>query len=304
MSDIVKYLNYLSVQQKQNKHNKMGSEIKESVDYVCRTCLTTADSLADMVGLFDLMTDTVANMYINCTSLPAQKADGISAFICCGCYKNLVDFHTFRMSCIESYNFLSERKLGNHQTEIRKTETDGSSWSHSVIKQEQTVPFESMGEYDGFADAFDNDNVGKFSPQMDEVYLEEKPVEKDTAKLKKRKRNMRDDSQTAKEKTKMICDICQKVFYKKHRLESHIRNHMGLKNWVCEHCDKEFAKWSSLKSHISYVHAEGDEKVQYKCDFEDCGKIYSVKVSIPLFHILQHSFSVFKWIGQSLWPNK
>lgn len=257
----------------------MGSEIKRTVNYICRTCLTAADSLTDVVGLFDSMTDTVANMYINCTSLPAQKSDGISAFICCGCYKNLVDFHSFRMSCIESYNFLSERKLGNHQTDIRKTETDGSSWTHSVIKQEQTVPFESVGDFDDYADAFDHENVVKFSPPVDEVYLEEQPVEKFIAKKKKKTRNIREDNQTGKEKSKMVCDMCQKVFYKKHRLESHMRNHMGLKNWVCEHCDKEFRKWSSLKSHMSYVHAEGDEKVEFKCDFEDCGKVYSVKVN-------------------------
>lgn len=68
-----------------------------------------------------------------------------------------------------------------------------------------------------------------------------------------------------------------------------MRKHRGLKQWPCEHCDKEFQKQSSLKNHIAANHYESNDKPEFICDVNDCGKSYSLKVKKNQLTIKQNS---------------
>lgn len=75
------------------------------------------------------------------------------------------------------------------------------------------------------------------------------------------------------------CMVCDKVFFKQHRYDGHVRMHMGLKQFKCDECGKEFCKWNSLKRHKSVRHVvEGETKAEFICGVNDCGKVYPLKV--------------------------
>ena len=63
------------------------------------------------------------------------------------------------------------------------------------------------------------------------------------------------------------CDLCDKIFNKKHYLKNHITNVHGQKNYSCEQCGARFATKYSLKDHILIVH-EGVK--EYEC--QHCNK--------------------------------
>lgn len=76
------------------------------------------------------------------------------------------------------------------------------------------------------------------------------------------------------------CDLCPMKFFKKERYDAHQRKHQGLKQWQCQHCEKAYEKWFNLKVHIRVKHPEKtDEKPEFICGINNCGKKYIVKVS-------------------------
>lgn len=242
--------------------------IEEPEEHICRMCLTNEGSFNDMVGLFDLLTSNVLNMYIDCTSLPANEFDGISEYICSTCYKNLVDFHSFRITAIESYHFLCERRAGN-QLEFCKSENENVLFCEPVIKEEQNILLED------FTETFHNNN--KLSSEMGMVAVNRKRGVTNKVRRKKDKKSSNG---------KMICDICQKEFFKKHRLEGHLRKHLGLKPFQCDICeDKQFSKWFTFKEHMNLKHTD-TEKVQYKCIFDGCNKSYLLEVNYKINFVL------------------
>lgn len=82
------------------------------------------------------------------------------------------------------------------------------------------------------------------------------------------------------------CDKCPKKFHNQNRYDAHMRRHMGLKAFQCLHCDKECQKLSTLKAHIAAKHYdESQGQPEYKCDFDDCEKTYSIKVWIEFVKI-------------------
>lgn len=269
----------------------MGTEIiiKENIEYICRTCLSTDGSLQDMVELFDSMTDTVANMYVVCTSLPASISDGLSEYICAGCYKSLVDFHTFRSSCIDSYNFLIQRKAENKMTP--KTDSENSLWTDPAIKQEQPVLVEStMGVYDDFTFAFDNET--KDSLGQSDADVEKDSMDEDVKSGKKRTKQD-DYKSNSPGRSMMFCDICQKIFFRKDRLRGHLRKHAGEKQYKCnyEGCDRSYFMKSTLQNHEKIKHLGQAKKVRrpvrtscFVC--EHCGKAFKTNDGLK-----KHRFS-------------
>lgn len=261
---------------------------------VCRTCLGNGLHENEMIGLYrtcDTAIKTVAELYVNCTSLPVDKCDGISNVICNQCYQKLIGFYQFRSLCTESYNFLVKNQLSQNQTP--KAEFSGNYRTIQIKVEERVLADDLEGNDCGLGDEIYFEDASKYSSEVEmptssldteyDKYEKSNNLPSDECydgeniqKEKDRKSNLRDTS-----KPQMTCDICQKVFFKKHRLEGHLRKHMGLKQFQCDICeDKQFAKWSTFKAHMHLYHTDGIEKVQYKCEFDGCDKSYNIKVSI------------------------
>ena len=74
------------------------------------------------------------------------------------------------------------------------------------------------------------------------------------------------------------CNICQKVFYIKSQLTSHVKFvHENKKPHKCDSCDKSFSQAGKLKVHINSVH--NDQK-DHKCD--SCIKSFTQACSLKL----------------------
>lgn len=75
------------------------------------------------------------------------------------------------------------------------------------------------------------------------------------------------------------CDICPEKFTKKARYDAHMRTHQDVEQLQCPHCENLYTKKSNLKAHITVKHPEKtEERPEYICDINGCGKKYTVKV--------------------------
>lgn len=270
-------------------------DVASDIMSVCRTCLGRAQHDNEMIGLYrtcDTVLKTVADLYVNCTSLPVDKCDGISNVICNQCYQKLIGFHQFKSLCSASYDFLSKNHLS--QIQAAKAEISGHYRTIQIKVEEQVLAGDLEANNCGLGAEIYFEDTSKYSSEMEmpissldtefdryensnNILSDECSDGDNIRKEKDRKSYLRDAS-----KPQMTCDICQKVFFKKHRLEGHLRKHMGLKQFQCEICeDKQFAKWSTYKAHMHLLHTDGIEKVQYKCEFDGCDKSYNIKVSTP-----------------------
>lgn len=79
------------------------------------------------------------------------------------------------------------------------------------------------------------------------------------------------------------CDLCGKVFYKRHRIKAHLRQHCGLKPYACAACNKSFAQWSSHQIHQKNHHKLGAIQLEvFRCDFDGCTKFYDLRQTLKV----------------------
>ena len=100
------------------------------------------------------------------------------------------------------------------------------------------------------------------------------------------KRNLDDHIRSKHEGVFYKCEYCEKSFSHGSTLRGHLRlNHKdGKKNETtkeprskkprkCELCDKTFLRPSHLKRHFDSIHLGA----KYRCDLENCGKLFTQK---------------------------
>lgn len=78
---------------------------------------------------------------------------------------------------------------------------------------------------------------------------------------------------------RFVCDICSRVFMKKHRIDAHLRQHCGLKPFACSVCDASFKKWSSFRVH-QRKHQTGKQFAMFYCEYDGCDKSYDLRQSL------------------------
>lgn len=279
----------------------MGPDINIKTQRICRACLAVTDSVKDLIDLFG--GNDLIQIYTQCTSLPLARSDGLSEFICLDCHQKFQTFYQFRVGCIDAYNYLNEQYLNNElvidsdmlQVKIKKTEI-ACSTQNQMLTAKQELEDEKDCDYDVFlGESVDNDDDNYTYAQMDDSIdkLDENNPHDDDERDGDQINNVvgtkkivssenatavDNDDEDPTDRAKLICDICQKSFFKKHRLEGHMRQHRGLKQWDCDQCDKSYAKWTTFQAHKRFYHGNDDDKIHYKCEYAGCDKAYPMKV--------------------------
>lgn len=93
------------------------------------------------------------------------------------------------------------------------------------------------------------------------------------------------------------CDLCGQAFFKKHRIEAHLRKHLGLKPFRCDDCGVSFRKFCSLRSHQRRQHpTDGSVPTRFgpkkfACTAPGCQRAYTERSSLNLHFQKKHSDS-------------
>lgn len=91
------------------------------------------------------------------------------------------------------------------------------------------------------------------------------------------------------------CDMCGQTFFKKHRIEAHLRNKFGLKPFRCTDCGVSFRKFCSLRAHQRRQHpSDGTAPTRfapkkYACTVSGCQRAYTERSSLSLHCQRKHS---------------
>lgn len=296
----------------------MSTEIDHNQNISCRGCLRNISKTNERIYLFDKFSDsieklaefsTISEMFAKYTSLEINKFDEFSAHLCIQCFAKLKDFHEFRKICVAShFECLKQKSL-----KFAYTAVFNDNYEEDVqIKQELNIQ-----DVYGNSFATDSNQFDKCLPDHgsdneevntdDELFEEtktfiptvkgprsKKKESKTKPKQKSELQNVISENLTVEEciqnvaatvdnQTGIKCIMCDKVFFKQHRYDGHIRMHKGLKQFKCDECGKEFCKWNSLKRHKSVRHvAEGETRAEFICGVNDCGKVYPLKVCLSL----------------------
>lgn len=287
-------------------------DIKTNAQRICRACLSISDSVTDMIDLLD--GNDLVQIYIQCTSLPLTRCDGLSQFICLDCNQKFQKFYQFRTGCIDAYNYLNEQHMNDElilegdavQLKGKKSQIAASIQNQKLpinantkeeVEDEKDCDYviflnEPLDNDDNYTYVEIDDNIDKLEENTENdnddddghrMSDDANANEADAMENDKDADDIDNDDEDSSERAKLICDICQKGFFKKHRLEGHLRQHKGLKQWDCKHCDKSFAKWTTFTAHKSYYHGNDEEKIDYKCDYIGCDKAYPMKVRMHYF---------------------
>lgn len=259
-------------------------------ELMCRTCLMAIPSAKETIYLFNHYLETpefatLVDFVVNFTSLQIIETDELSPFICVGCYEKLKDILDFRRVCIASNEFLVEQKTSKKELDVVKAEPEENFGTldpdfYVNVGFPDDVGSNSSDE----TDEKEIDLADEWAKILENV--EPKPKkstkQRSPSKSKPKSKNGEEENEsgTKQELSKIVCEICKKIFFKQHTYDGHMRKHKGLKQFACAECGKDFAKKASLKHHMEANHPqEGDDKDEFICGINDCGKVYSIKVS-------------------------
>ena len=83
---------------------------------------------------------------------------------------------------------------------------------------------------------------------------------------------------------KYQCSTCEKKFYKKSNLDSHVLKHTDVKAFVCPICSKSFKRMKALNDHKTTQHSS--KRQSHLCSF--CGKSFATQTGLRL-HLAKHT---------------
>lgn len=76
-------------------------------------------------------------------------------------------------------------------------------------------------------------------------------------------------------KATFTCDVCDKSFFEKGKLNRHLLCHQDGTAFECDSCRKTFSRRDALKRHVSISHPDKKDVKSFRCKF--CDKAFSLK---------------------------
>jgi hypothetical protein len=72
-----------------------------------------------------------------------------------------------------------------------------------------------------------------------------------------------------------VCGICNVVKEKQNTMHYHLQRHEGAATYECDKCDKKFYQKYTLDTHMKLVHEKKDPTI--KCPFDSCTETFHKK---------------------------
>lgn len=248
-------------------------EADTEIHRVCRACLIASEKpMVHMCespgGSESTATGITMDMYTQCTSLPLDPFDTFTKYMCHNCYGKLTEYFAFRQQCIETYHQLTEQKIDfqyeeNLIADVKHTPSEAKIvFTYDEIDKSKQMPSQpangiaqSLCHKDfGYPEGNDDAEEDKYliPNECEEVYLDNSDnIEDVVIPNNETDTHVKRSAVEQGVDTKFTCDMCQRCFARKHRLKIHMRHHVTQ-----------------------------DDQKEYRCEYDGCDKIYTIKVRV------------------------
>lgn len=253
-----------------------------------------------MKSILNVCIDTCwySEIFTNLTGLNISTESIIPTWICNSCENNLLNFHKFRLKCIESDTVLNaifsikEEENAGYLCEYLETQ-------EQICDSEQLDTNEIKVEY---LDYSDPENIKEENIE-EEQYSEEKPIKRKRKFLNIQKKSRKCEicdkeiistannysghvkSHDPDNKHPFKCGICKKAFRNLRPRDVHMQIHENIKRLKCAYCPETFLHYSSKNLHEAKTHTK---KKAYKCKDGGCKDKAFYSQSQLILHTKRH----------------
>ncbi|XP_055622601.1 gastrula zinc finger protein XlCGF57.1-like [Toxorhynchites rutilus septentrionalis] len=209
-----------------------------------------------------------SDIFYNLTSIQlTTEEDPNHQRICASCHCKLLEYNSFRSTCLQVHYKL---------TEIKKENLPEKNEGVTLVEALKVELLEINAEIDTNDKPIQDKEKAESDHDFYAVELESEPVEDSVSDCEKPKKKTRIPKNKDRIKEKPYgCNLCDKKFRDEIRLQGHLRVHQGLKPALCTYCGKDFSKYNHLKVHITQKHSNA--KMRFPCDFSGCEMVYATK---------------------------
>lgn len=238
----------------------------------CRVCLKTKKIKKSLLNsYFEIV--WYPDVFQSCTGIDILNRSDHPPWICYKCDKQLINFYSFRKTCIEADEILNSNKFKTEDLDIKPKWEDSpvNEFVETSIKSESEDEFDDETSIKSESDSESNDeevkptqnqvkplvrpstlttdiDVTLLNPQLKCDQCDVKCTNAITLKVHKNKMHLNDCETFA-------CSICHSSFYTENLLNKHKESHNGKQNVKCKYCEMLFNSKNARDNHERRHHS-------------------------------------------------
>uniref|UniRef100_A0A1B0D6A2 Uncharacterized protein n=1 Tax=Phlebotomus papatasi TaxID=29031 RepID=A0A1B0D6A2_PHLPP len=235
------------------------SEGTESGPKKCRTCLEESPEVESLYQITEISRKIadLATFLKELTDLECDENDGLPAFICLECVKEISRAVTFKEKCINSDNVLRGRSVAKNTENPSEYQVEPEKKPRESKRKKGTTKTRKKGTKSQSGPPFKCDicckilsNSGSYRYHM-RLHSDETPYLCSQCGEKFKTRNAYDGHMmTHNSNNPHTCNICGKSYRQAASLRCHVLNHTGEKPFLCVLCGKGMTQKSGYKKHM------------------------------------------------------